>query len=791
MKLFRKTSIQRKQMLIMMATSGVALLLACLIFSAYDVVSFRHSMVSNLSTLAEIVGNNSTAALDFNDRKGAEETLSGLRAEPNIIAAAVYNAEGSVFAVYHRFDRQFRPPSAQPRGHRFNRQALVLFQPIVRKGDVIGTVFLESDLRALYSRLEQYLITALVVFCVAALVCFLVSARLQRMVSQPILELVQTTRNVAQLKDFSVRVAKRSQDELGVLADGFNQMLEQIQQRDKALQASREMLEHRVVERTRELANSLSLTRATLESTTDGILVADGNGRITGFNENFLKIWNMPRELAEAGEEKPMLEFALQQLSHPERTRVMVQQTYASSQEESFALLEFKDGKVFECYSRPRRIEERCVGRVWTFRNITERKQAEEALRASEKKLNAITTSAKDGIIMFDDVGRISFWNPAAEEIFGHAGREVLGQNLQLLLTAEHYRCVYLTAFPHRAPNGEATALGQRLELSARRKSGQELIMDLALSSVPLEGRWVAIGIVRDISERKRAEAELAAAQKQLVEISRQAGMAEVATSVLHNVGNVLNSINVSATLADERLRKSRASDLGRLVTLLREHEADLPAFLASDSRSQKFIQFVEQIHRHLAREQATLLEELAALRKNIEHIKQIVAMQQSYAKISGVVETVDIIPLLEDALRMNAAALSRHNVHVVQQFSALPPLSTEKHKVLQILVNLISNAKYACEHSGRTDKEIILRVTDAPDRVKISVIDNGVGIPAENLTRIFNYGFTTRKNGHGFGLHSGALAAKALGGSLSVQSDGPGRGASFTLELPRQPLAS
>jgi len=173
MKLFRKTSIQRKQMLIMMATSGVALLLACLIFSAYDVVRFRQGMVSNLSTLAEIVGNNSTAALDFNDRKGAEETLFGLRAEPSIMAAAVYNAEGSVFAVYHRFDRQFRPPSAQPRGHRFNRQALVLFQPIVRKGDVIGTVFLKSDLRALYSRLEQYLITALVVFCVAALVCFL------------------------------------------------------------------------------------------------------------------------------------------------------------------------------------------------------------------------------------------------------------------------------------------------------------------------------------------------------------------------------------------------------------------------------------------------------------------------------------------------------------------------------------------------------------------------------------------------------------------------------------------
>jgi signal transduction histidine kinase len=159
--------------------------------------------------------------------------------------------------------------------------------------------------------------------------------------------------------------------------------------------------------------------------------------------------------------------------------------------------------------------------------------------------------------------------------------------------------------------------------------------------------------------------------------------------------------------------------------------------------------------------------------------------MQQSYAKVSGVAESVGIAELVEDALRMNSAALQRHEITLVRDFQVKATITVERHKVLQILVNLIRNAKYACGEAGRLDKQITLQIAERTGAIEVAVIDNGVGIPAENLTRIFGHGFTTRKDGHGFGLHSGALAAREIGGELGVRSDGPGRGATFTLRLP------
>ncbi len=262
--------------------------------------------------------------------------------------------------------------------------------------------------------------------------------------------------------------------------------------------------------------------------------------------------------------------------------------------------------------------------------------------------------------------------------------------------------------------------------------------------------------------------------------------MAEVATGVLHNVGNVLNSVNVSATVVADRLRNSKVSSISRLAELLTEHAADLGTFLTEDPRGKQLPDFVAKLAKHVANEHAVQFEELDALRKNVDHIKEIVSMQQAYAKVSGVIESVAPAMLMEDALRMNAAGLEGVNVTVVREFDDVPPVDVDRHKAMQILINLIRNAKHALQDGQPQEPRLILRITrQGKETVKMQVIDNGVGIPEENLTRVFQHGFTTKPHGHGFGLHSGANASKEMGGKLSVHSDGPGHGATFTLELP------
>ena len=289
------------------------------------------------------------------------------------------------------------------------------------------------------------------------------------------------------------------------------------------------------------------------------------------------------------------------------------------------------------------------------------------------------------------------------------------------------------------------------------------------------------------MAAKEKAHAELAEAQRSLIETSRLAGMAEVATGVLHNVGNVLNSVSVSAGLVGDRLRQSKVPNLRRATNLLRENEADLGAYLTADPKGKLLPGYLSLVADQLAEEQAQLVAETTSLSQHIEHIKQIVAMQQNYAKVAGALETLSATELVEDALRMNSAGFDRHRIQVVRELEEKTPLvCVDRHKVLQILINLLRNAKYAMDQQTVQDRRLIVRVeTAAPDRVRIQVRDTGIGIGAENLIKIFSHGFTTKRDGYGFGLHSGANAAKEMGGSLTAQSEGVGQGATFTLELP------
>jgi len=292
--------------------------------------------------------------------------------------------------------------------------------------------------------------------------------------------------------------------------------------------------------------------------------------------------------------------------------------------------------------------------------------------------------------------------------------------------------------------------------------------------------------LTREIELRRQKELELRRLHEDLVTASHRAGMAEVATDVLHNVGNVLNSVNVSIDCIRSTVANSKAQNLHKVADMIADHIHDLATFFGGDERGKHIPAYLAEVARLIIDEHNDIAGKLKVLTRNVEHIKEIVRTQQAYAKVSGVMVLSDIGKIIKDALEINRAGLSRHQVKVNLEIDQLPEIHIDRQRALQILVNLISNAKYAASKNDGREKLVTIRCNrSGRDRLRIEVSDNGVGISPENLSKVFRHGFTTKERGHGFGLHSGALAAREMGGSLTVHSDGAGRGATFTLELP------
>ena len=812
MSVLTNISIRRKQTLIIMLTSSAVLLLACAAFTAYEALFFRQNMVEALTSTAQIVGDNTAGALDFDDPTAATEALAGLQSQHQIIGAAIYKKDGELFAKYDRVNDGivFSPTAPGPEEHKFEARRLILSRPILHNGETVGFIYLESDMQELYSRLENYAGIVGMVFVAALLLALILSNWLQRLISGPILQLLQLTRAVAVDKNYSVRAAKQSQDELGQLVDGFNEMLGQIQLRDADLQVARNLLERRVEERTKELAKAndsllelQSLYQSLVEHLPAGVFRKDLSGRYVFVNSLFCRLkgrgadvvlGKTPRELA--AYEATLTgtspsEISLQQMMASrgaDHHETMIQTGSPIELEEAYPHL---DGttQYFQAIKSPVfAADKKIIGTQGILFDITGRKRAEAELAYERDLLRTLLENSPDQIYFKDLQSRFIKSSRAQAQNFGvSSADELIGKMDSDFFSDEHARPAFLD-------EQEIIRTGRPLI----GKIEKEVLKDgrvswVIASKMPFRNNAGEIigtfGISKDITAMKEAEARLEEAHKQLLENSRHAGMAEVATGVLHNVGNVLNSVNVSTTLLADQVKKSKLDSVSRVAALLQENAADLGTFMMQDPRGRRIPAFLVELAKHLTAEQSSALVELTELHKNIEHIKDIVSMQQNFAKASGMTERIMIGELIDDSLRINELALRRHNVKLIREYQTpLPEITVDRHKVMQIMINLVRNAKYACDDSGTENKQITVRLSHAGGRITIAVADNGVGIPPENLNRIFNHGFTTRKNGHGFGLHSGALAAKEIGGVLTAQSEGPGKGASFVLELPLLP---
>ncbi len=296
------------------------------------------------------------------------------------------------------------------------------------------------------------------------------------------------------------------------------------------------------------------------------------------------------------------------------------------------------------------------------------------------------------------------------------------------------------------------------------------------------------LGVSWDVTELVLQEERKRELQSQLRDASREAGMAEVATGVLHSVGNVLNSLGVSASLMQSQLRDSRVGNVRRVAELLNSQGENLVEFLQTDERGRQLPSYIAQLGEHLGAENERLQTEAAAIAAHVGHIRIIVAAQQTYARRGGVTEAVDVAELLDSAVAIHFADMT--DVIIRREYEPLDPLTLDRHKLLQILGNLLSNARHALKGRGDAQHQLTLRIRrQGAESVGIEVQDSGVGIPTDVLERLFEFGFTTKRDGHGFGLHTSAILAKELSGELSAYSEGPGCGARFVLRLPTDVL--
>src|SRR5713101_5829740 len=491
MRAFRDFSIRRKLRLIIMLTSSVALLLACTVFITYDRYSFRRGKVEDLTALADIIGSNSTAALAFGDADSAREILGALRAKQHIVAACVYGRDGRVFACYARGNpaTPVAPPPVEGEGSRFGSNQLVVFRGIVLDGEKIGTVYLQADLGELRERLNRYTAVLLPVVLGSLLVAFLLSSRLQRAISEPIRDLAWTTKLVSFEEDYSVRAVKHSNDELGLLIEGFNEMLTQIQRRDTALQAAQSQLEKRVEERTAELQASEQRFGLLSVSGPVGIFQTDAQGRYTYANEGWA------------------------QALPPEDRETVVQRWSKAAREGREFLLEFRvctpEGNLRWVRSRgtPVRSDEGGItGYVGTLADITEPKRVEEALRESEERTRLLLDSTAEAIYGVDIEGSCTFCNAATLRLLGYQhSDDLLGKNMQALV--HHSRSDGNPQIHCAFPRGEGTHVDDELLWRADGTS-----FPVEFWSYPIHRGGQVVGSVMtfvDITERKRAERQL------------------------------------------------------------------------------------------------------------------------------------------------------------------------------------------------------------------------------------------------------------------------------------------
>ncbi|WP_231741604.1 sensor histidine kinase [Stieleria varia] len=598
--------------------------------------------------------------------------------------------------------------------------------------------------------------------------------------------------------------------EVAFLAPGCYRLRNEVRElcvRQTEIEIAKKDVDRQVKERTRELNNAYELLeQQTAEAnklsmvakyTDNAVVITDAKSTIEWVNAGYTRMTGY--SLKEVQGRRPA-EF-LHGPQTDQATIDMVRDAVKNRQGINTEIINYrKNGEPFWLAMEVRPISnaEGDIDRFIAIQSdITQRKRMELSLADAEAQLRSTINSVPGAIYRreFDPVTgkKITFASEYIEQLTGYGPEKFVGEEGMSLLDLVH---------PDDLKRVTATleqAIRSRCEFEHEyrivdRQNNVRWIAEKGQCNAAVDGSSIILisGALFDVTKRIVAEQENQQLHAELVDASRQAGMAEIATGVLHNVGNILNSVNVSASVIRRQFSKSALANLEKVSQLIAEHESTFDDFVRDDERGRKVPAYVRKVTDALCSERETLNREFDELVNNVEHIKEIVSMQQSMAKSSGLIQELDARDLIREALSANKDSLANHHIPI-EEFvdDGVPLFWSDKHRILQILVNLIKNAKDAIkEHKG---DHPCIKVSATTDNqfVVFRVSDNGIGISANKRDKIFQHGFTTKKNGHGFGLHSSANAATEMGGKLTVHSDGDGTGATFELRVPSKPVVA
>ncbi len=738
-------------------TCALALLVAGLVHLGFDCYFIYTARVHDLTALAAVIGSNSSAAVMFQDPASAHEISNGLTYKNQITTASLYRADGTVLATFNRVENKgYRPPAVQQEGHRFTGMHLRLFQSVRNEGEVIGTLYLESDLSDLYSRVSEDIVVLLMVIGISLVAASFISSRYQDVVVGPIRHLAWTAKMVSLEQNFAIRAKKESNDEIGHLVDGFNEMLSQVEQRDVALQEAHHDLEIRVEERTEELRREVSVRTeaekhlaertsyldALIGNLPLGLVALDTDRNVSICNIAFERMFGFTQAELVGRDLSPMIC----------RDQEAVTLTRAAFEGKSTRITTTryrKDGSRFDAEIQvvPLIQHGRVVGGFGLYRDVTEERRAREALELSEARNIAFNQAALDGTMTISAGGNITDFNPAMEHLTGRRREDVLGKSfLDVMVTPRQHEEV-ARDFGEFARNGTSTFIGRLIEVPLRRADEKELPVDMIVTPLRVRGVLTFMVQMRDSSQRKATENEQERA-KEFAEAASRA-KSEFLANMSHEIRTPMNGIIGMAELA-------------------------LDTELTAEQR--EYLQMVKSSADSLLR----VINDILDFSK-IEAGK----MDLETAPFSLRMALLDILKTL---------ALRAHKKDIELTID-IPPAVPEEvmgdvTRLRQMLVNLVGNAIKFTE-SGEVNVRVGMERSDSGAvLLHFAVRDTGVGIPPGKVQKIFEAftqadgSMSRRFGGTGLGLSISLRLVELMGGRIWAESE-MGKGSTFHFIIP------